>query len=112
VSSGLNASLAFYKGLAESGGLGGDMTEDQMLQDVWSQEPTLRADTEEWVYSFLAMAYAPLSDEELAAYTEFSRSDAGEAVNAALFSAFDVVFVDISHRLGSAASVYVAGQDI
>ena len=40
VAGGLNGSLAFYKGLVDGGGF--EMPEDQILQDVWSQEPEIR----------------------------------------------------------------------
>jgi Uncharacterized protein conserved in bacteria (DUF2059) len=112
VTGGLNASLAFYRGLASAGAMGADMTEDDMLQDVWAQEPQIRADTEEWVYSFLALAYAPLSEDELGAYTAFSETEAGQTLNKALFAGFDVVFTDVSERLGTAAAGYIAGQDL
>jgi hypothetical protein len=112
VTGGLNASFAFYRGLAAAGAMGEDMTEADMLQDVWSQEPKIRADTEEWIYSFLALAYAPLSDEELRAYTAFSETGPGRALNKALFAGFDVVFTDVSERLGSAAAGFIAGQDL
>ena len=112
VSSGLNASLAFYAGLAESGAIGEAHSEQDMLDDVWSQEPALRADTEEWVYAFIALAYGPLSDAELADYTAFSLSPEGRRLNRALFAAFDAVLSDISRALGRAAGRRLTGEDI
>ena len=50
--------------------------------------------TEDWVYSFLLLAYGPLSDQDLAAYIAFSESEPGQAMNRALFAAFDRIFVD------------------
>ncbi len=112
VAGALNANLAFYKGLDEGGAFGGEMTEDQMLADVWGQEADVRAQTEEWVYSFLALAYAPLSDADMAAYQAFSESPAGQQINAALFAAYDAVFTPISRKLGVAAAGQMQGEDI
>lgn len=108
----LNANLAFYRGMAEGGAFGDDMTEDQMLSDVWAQEPAIRAETEDWLYPFLAMAYGPLGDDDIAAYTAFSETAEGRRMNAALFAAFDAVFVAISRDLGRAAARQMIGQDI
>jgi len=41
----LNANLAFYRGLSGTGGFGDPMPEDQMLAEVWGQEPDLRTET-------------------------------------------------------------------
>lgn len=112
VAGGLNASLAFYRGLAAAGGFDQPMPEDEMLSEVWAQEPSLRTDTEEWLFSFLVLAYAPLTDSELQAYTDFSTSKPGRDLNKALFAAFDSIFVDVSGRLGRAAAQYVAGQNL
>jgi hypothetical protein len=112
VSSALNASLAFYKGLAEGGAMPKDMPESELLGNVWSQEADTRTETTEWLFSFLVMAHAPLSDDEMRDYIAFSRSQAGRDLNRAMFEGFDVVFLDISHRLGVAAAAHVAGQDL
>lgn len=108
----LNANLAFYRGMAEGGAFGDDMTEEQMLSDVWAQEPDIRSETEDWLYPYLAMAYGPLPDEDLAAYSAFSETPEGKRMNAALFAAFDAVFVAISRDLGRAAARQLMGQDI
>ncbi len=108
----LNANYAFYRGLAGGGAFPGAMSEEEMLADVWSQEPQIRESTTEWVNSFLLMAYQPLTAEELESYIAFSETPAGQRLNRALFSAFDALFEDISLALGLAASRYMAGQDI
>ena len=108
----MNASLAFYRGLADVMGPEAAMPEDQMLDDVWSQEPDVRAETVDWLFPYLALAYKPLSDEDLAAYQVFSESVAGEALNAALFAAFDAVFVAVSRDLGRAAARQMQGQEL
>ena len=96
----LNANLAFYQGLALGGALPAELTEEQILRDVWSQEPEIRVSTTEWVYGFLTLAYEPLEDAELTAYTEFSLTPEGRVLNRALFAAFDGLFNDISRALG------------
>jgi hypothetical protein len=108
----LNANLAFYHGLAASGAFGAEMTEEQMLSDVWAQEDSVRSDTEDWLYPYLALAYGPLSDADLAAYVAFSESKAGKQLNTALFAAFNDVFTGISKALGMAAAGQMQGEDI
>ncbi len=112
VAGALNANLAFFKGMAASGGFDGGMTEDQMLQNVWSQESAIRGETETWIYPYLAVAYQPLSDDDMQAYLAFSKLDEGKVLNAAVFAAFNVLFVDISDRLGRAAAKQMHGEDI
>ena len=112
VSGALNANLAFYRGMAESGAFGGEMTEDQMLSDVWAQEPEVRQSTTEWVYSYLNLSYGPLSDEELEQYAAFSATPAGQKLNTALFGAYAEVFTPISRALGLAVGRQMQGQDI
>jgi len=108
----LNASLAFYQGMAEVGAFQDAMPEDQMLADVWAQEADVRTETVDWLFPYLALAYKPLSDAELAAYQAFSDSPAGQAVNAALFAGFDAVFVTVSRDLGRAAARQMQGQEL
>ena len=108
----MNSNLAFFQGMAEVGSLNQEMTEEDMLMDVWSQEPDIRAETENWIYPYLALAYGPLSDEDMAAYLAFSETPAGQKLNAALFAAFDVVFTSISRDLGRAAATQMVGEDI
>ena len=108
----LNANLAFYRGLSGAGGFGDGMPEDEMLAEVWGQEPDIRRDTTEWLYPFLSLAYQPLTDAELDRYTAFSETDVGRKINAAIFVAFDAVMVAISADLGQAAGRLMAGQDI
>ncbi len=112
VAGALNANLAFYQGMSAGGAFEDAMPEDEMLSDVWSQEEQVRSDTTEWLYSYLALAYQPLSDDDLAAYQAFSESPAGQAMNAAMFASFDEVFRDISRTLGAAAARQMQGEDI
>lgn len=112
VAGAMNSTVAFYSGLAQAGEPGTALSEAEILADVWAQEPDIRADTETWVYGYLAMAYQPLPEGQLADYTRFSRTDAGRALNAALFAAFDTLFVEISRELGEAAAARMIGEDL
>ncbi|WP_430464747.1 DUF2059 domain-containing protein [Tabrizicola sp.] len=108
----LNANLAFLRGLAEGGGEDFVLPEADMLAQVWSAEPEVRAEMTDWLFPFLTLAYQPLSDAELTAYVEFSETPAGQRVNAAMFQAFDAVFNGISRDLGRAYGQALQGNDI
>jgi len=112
VAGGLNSSLAFWRGLGEGGFLAREMTQEDILAEVWGQEPQIRADTEDWVWSYLALAYEPLTDADMEAYVAFAESPAGKAMNRALFAAFDAMFADVSYRLGLAAARELAGEEL
>jgi hypothetical protein len=109
---GLNSSYAFYMGLIDGGGMPTTLTPESALQDVWSQEPTVREDTIEWVYTFVLLAYQPLSDEELGELIAFSKSSAGQDLTTALFAAFDSLFVDVSRGLGLGLSRSLSMQEL
>ncbi|SMY07326.1 DUF2059 domain-containing protein [Flavimaricola marinus] len=108
----LNSNYAFYTGLAMGGAFPQSLTEEQILADVWSQEPQIRQNTSEWIYSFLLMAYQPLSDTDLEAYIAFSETEAGGALNRAVFAAFDEMFEEISRALGVTAGTMMITQDL
>lgn len=108
----LNSNYAFFMGLLDGGGMPGGMTSDTALQQVWEQEGEIRANTTEWVYAFLMLAYQPLPDADLEAYTAFSKSEAGQDLNDALFIAFNAMFDDISRALGIASSRFMVSQEL
>jgi len=111
VAGALNSNFAFFRGLSDAGGLEMEMPEDLMLAEVWGQEPEIRANTIEWLLSYQLTAYSDLSDADLEAYIAFSETDAGAAINAGLFAAFDVLFERVSYDLGRAAAVFIAGEE-
>lgn len=111
VAGALSGSLAFMTGMSESGAYGA-IPQDQLLSDVWGQEDQVRADTSTWLNAYLGLAYHPLTEAELQSYVEFWESDAGQRLNAALFSAFDQVFRQVSLDLGRAAGRAMQGRDI
>jgi hypothetical protein len=111
VSGALNSNFAFYRGLSAGGAFAAEIPEELMLADVWSQEPEIRTTTTEWLYAYQILAYENLSDEDLRAYTAMTATPAGQALNAALFTAFDAVFEGVSANLGAAAARFIAGED-
>lgn len=110
VTGALNANLAFFRGL--SSGEGFAMSEDQMLNDVWSREAEIREDTEGWVFGYMTFAYDTLSDDEIRAYIDISATEAGRDLNRALFAGFDAVFLDVSFELGKATSQFSVGEEL
>ncbi len=112
VAGALNASLAFYRGMAAGGAFEGGLTEGQMLADVWTQEAEVRRETREWLFPFLTLAYQPLSEDDLQVYVAFSETPAGQTLNAAIFAGFAAVFDAVSLDLGLAAAQMMSGQDL
>ena len=106
----MNASYQFYRGLSDGGGI--ELGEEDILRDVWAQETEMRADTGEWVYAFLLMAYRPMEDAAIERYIDLSETEAGEALNVALFSAFDRMYADISYALGLALARNMGTQEL
>jgi hypothetical protein len=111
VAAALNGNFAFYQGLIDAGAVDG-LSPDDMLADVWAAEPQVRTDMQDWLFPFLAMAYAPLNDAELQSYIDFAQTAAGRALNGALFAAFDALGAVQSRGMGLAAGRLMAGQDI
>jgi hypothetical protein len=112
VTGALNSNLAFFRGLSAGGAFEQPMPEDDMLAQVWSQEAAIRADTADWLYPFLMLAYKPLSNAELDQYIAFSKTKSGKKINAAIFAAFDSMFVQLSAELGASAARMMSGEDI
>ena len=112
VMSALNASYAFYTGLIEGRAFDPAPSDAEVLKEVWAQEEEIRLDSTEWLYSYMLLAYEPLSDDELRAYIDFSASKAGRALNAALFAAYDGVTVNVSKALGLTTAQFMHGEDL
>jgi hypothetical protein len=112
VAGAMTSNYEFYMGLVDGKAFDFQMTEGEVLADVWSQEQSIREETVDWVFSFTSLAYQPLSDAEFRDYVSFTATPAGQALNAALFTAFNDMFAGISRDLGLGAAHYLAGQDI
>lgn len=112
VSGGLNANLAFYRALVDGGAFPYEITEQDMLTDVWAQEAQVREEMLTWLGGYLYLAYGPLGDDELATYRAFATSPDGHALTTALFAGFDPVFARVSQDLGAAAARRMSGQEL
>ncbi|PWE33203.1 hypothetical protein DDZ14_07290 [Maritimibacter sp. 55A14] len=112
VAGALNANFAFYRAMNEGGAFPYDLSESEMLGDVWSQEEEMRRETTDWIYSYLTLAYQPLGDDELERYIEFSATDAGQQLNRAIFEAFDVMYRDVSARLGKGLAGFIRSEKL
>ncbi len=108
----MNSDIAYYRGLWSEGfETDQGMSDTDMLREIWSTEPDVRADVSEWVYGFSAMAYAPLTDDEFETYIEFARTEAGQDLNTALFASFDAVYEHLSRGLGAGTAVLMRKFD-
>lgn len=101
VSLGLNTSFAYYRGMLDEDAVEG-LSADDLLQLVWAQQDDIRSEIENWIEAYFLMAYGPLSENELRAYVDYTRSPLAVGFNQAMFRAFDTVFSDISRNLGQA----------
>lgn len=106
----LSANYQFMRGMADGGAL--NMTENEILADVAGQTDQVSEDTSKWIFSFMLMAYSPLSDAELQRYITFGASAAGKALNLALFEGFGASYEDISYGLGRAIALNMGAQEL
>lgn len=106
----LNSDLAFYRGLVEGGVF--EMEEGDVLAEVQARVPEIRAALEAWLSGYLCAALGDLPEGDLAAYTAFSETAAGAALNAALFEGYGALYQDLSYALGLAVSVQISGEDL
>ena len=106
----MNGSLAFMKGLSKGGGF--EISEADILADIWAREEEIRADTTGWIFAYLGMAYQPLEADQIRTYSELSATAVGQDLNRALFAGFDAMFNEISFALGRSASRFMVGEDL
>lgn len=109
---GMNGNYAFFMGLLDNGAFEGQTTADTLLSDVANQEAEIRASTTEWIYGFLNLAYSPLSEADLENYIAFSRTEAGRALNKALFVAYDDLFNALNRAVGAAAAARMKQSEL
>jgi hypothetical protein len=108
----LSANAAFLTGLREGADRPGFLGQGSVLDDVWAQEPEIRAATQDWLEAFVTLAYRPLTDAEMARHIAFSESVPGQALNMALFDAFDVVFAELSRDTGAALARLMNSEEL
>ena len=112
VAGGMNAAMAFSEGFAEGEGFDMPMNAERMLRDTWRQEEEIRAQTTEWMESYLLLAYSPLSDADLDRYIVFAGSAGGKALSGLMFAGFDAVFRKTSYELGLTAAGQMQGRQL
>lgn len=110
VSGALNANYQFLASFARQSG--GTTAEKDILADVWADADRVEQNISDWVYAYLLLAYDPLTVEEIARYTEFTKTDAGQAMNRALFAGFETLYNDVNRDLGKAAAQALKTQDL
>lgn len=106
----LQADFQFMLGLVDGGAY--SMDEGDIIDHVWSEIDTVREDTESWLFGYLLLAYGPLGTQDLEDYIGFSQTEAGRALNEALFAGFDAVYRDISYALGLALARAMSASDL
>lgn len=110
ITSAMNANYHFMRGLADGNAV--EMSEEDILSDVATQQEQIAEDTESWLFGFMLLAYSPLSDAELDSYIAFSQSSAGRAMNRGLFDGFGAAYVEISYALGQAIAVNMVQEEL
>ncbi|GHF58788.1 DUF2059 domain-containing protein [Seohaeicola zhoushanensis] len=110
VAGALSSNYRFLRGMSDGGQR--KLSEGEIMDRVWEQEPDVRKDTIDWMNGFLYMAYGPLSDDEMQAYLDFSASPAGQKLNKALFSGFDAAYDRIYYEIGQAAARALSSRDL
>ena len=106
----LNSNLVFYNGLVDGGAL--EMSQADIVADVWSQEDTVRDEARDWLNAFLLMAYEPLDKAELQAYIAFYQTPEGKVLNRAMFDAFDAMYEEVSYILGRALARHMQSEKL
>lgn len=106
----LNSNLLFYNGLVDGGVL--EMSQADIVADVWSQEDTVRDEARDWLNAFLLMAYEPLDKAELQAYVAFYQTSEGQVLNRAMFEAFDGMYEELSYILGRALARHLQSEKL
>lgn len=106
----MNTSFAFLTGLSEAELF--QMSEADILDQVYGQVDDTRASTEDWLRAYLTMAYQPLSDDDLSAYIAFSRQPEGQRLNRALFAGFGRMYDTQYRELGRAVAQHMTAQDL
>ncbi|MEY8838797.1 hypothetical protein AB9K41_07170, partial [Cribrihabitans sp. XS_ASV171] len=106
----LSADYHFYLGLAEAGG--GPRDDGSLLSGLLESRDETEAETSMWLHSFLLLAYRPLTQEQMEANIAFSGTEAGKALNSALFAGFDRLYDEISYDLGMAMGRAMTATDL
>ena len=107
----MNSDIAYFRGFSAGAQKDMGLDEADIMREVWAGEPEARAQVMEWVYGFSALAYQPLDEDEFDAYIAFGKTDAGRALNTAVFAAFDNVYADLARGLGAGTALLIQTFD-
>ncbi|MBT3140315.1 hypothetical protein DS909_14900 [Phaeobacter gallaeciensis] len=110
VDSAIRADYEFFRGISQGQGVRQD--DQAVLSDLWAQKDVTRQETRDWLFGFLLLAFQPLSDREMQENLEFSKTDAGRALNSALFVGFEQMYNEISFELGLVIGRSMVAQDL
>ncbi|HHB80431.1 MAG TPA: DUF2059 domain-containing protein, partial [Aliiroseovarius sp.] len=105
----MNADFTFLRAYFEGDA---DVNEALILADIWREEDNIRADSAEWLFAYLAMAYGPLSPEEMQANLALWHTAEGRALNGALFDGFSAMVTSVSEELGRAAGRLLMQEEL
>lgn len=106
----MNANRLFFRGLVEGGAM--EMTDADIMSDIRAQYEQTEAETREWIYAFLMLAYAPLDAGQISDLADLSQTPHGRALNSALFDSFDVMYGALSEALGAALAGQMQGEEL
>ncbi len=90
----LAAQRAFFDGLAATS----DRTD--MAPDIEGQRDTIAESTRAWLTGYYMLVASALEPDDMDVYIAFWETDVGQSVDAALYSAFEGTYVDLSFGLG------------
>ena len=105
----MGAQYVFMRQLTGTDALG--LTDDAITELLWPVKKSC-AEITEWLYGFFNMAYAPLSDADLATYIAFQKSDAGRALNRSLFAGFNELSVRHAQKMGAMVAELLQVRDL
>ena len=105
----LNADFLFLTAYYEGAP---DVTEALILSDIWGEVDEVRADSAEWLYAYLTLAYGPLTAQEMQTNLALWQTPEGAALNAAIFDGFNALVGQISQNLGRTAGRLLAQQEL
>lgn len=106
----LNADYNFFRGLADGQGIPAD--DGEMMAQLLVQGSQSEELTREWLFSFLLFVYQPLDEAQLRENIAFSRTEAGQALNDALFVGLDAMFNELSYQLGVTVAQVLSASDL
>ena len=110
VTGALNSNLRFMQGLVDGGGI--DISQSDLLRDVWAQEPEIREETEIWLGAYLLLALKPLSEAEIENYITFWQTGPGRALNAAMFDAFNMMYDGLSYATARTLALHMGSEEL